>query len=467
MEVRIVYGPPGTGKTSTLLTLLEKEVETVDINKIAYVSYTKEGAQQGLYRAAEKLQLQIEDLPYFRTLHSMAFRTLGLKRADVISKDDYKFFSDAIGYKFTGYYTEDFHHNDDKYLFLEILQRNNPNMVKHYLYDIDMQIWRFIAHNYKRFKHKFNIVDYTDMIEQFVKRNEPIPVDVAFIDEAQDLTTLQWKMVLVAFRNCKRLYIAGDDDQAIYEWSGADVQYFLRLDGYSQVLHRSYRLPRNILLLSKKITEQISERIEKPYQGTHDAGGIYRIKSMRELPLNDGSSWMILSRNRCFLKPIIDYFREEGYIYTYKRKDSVRKIYIEAIYSYERARNKPNKREMLQSEYEAFLKRKDYTKAWYEVFNWSIEEITYYRNLFARIGRGGTHNDFISYIWIDTIHSVKGGEADNVVLLTDITKQVLRNLQENPDSEHRVFYVGTTRAKHNLYIMDPQERYEYPLINLL
>ena len=55
-----------------------------------------------------------------------------------------------------------------------------------------------------------------------------------------------------------------------------------------------------------------------------------------------------------------------------------------------------------------------------------------------------------------TIHQAKGGECDNVVVLTDIGKIVYKSYTKNPDDEHRVFYVAVTRAKENLYIVDPQ-----------
>ena len=46
------------------------------------------------------------------------------------------------------------------------------------------------------------------------------------VDEAQDLTPLQWDMVVKIAKGVDRVYIAGDDDQAIYEWNGADVKHF-------------------------------------------------------------------------------------------------------------------------------------------------------------------------------------------------------------------------------------------------
>ena len=58
-------------------------------------------------------------------------------------------------------------------------------------------------------------------------------------------------------------------------------------------------------------------------------------------------------------------------------------------------------------------------------------------------------------VHIDTIHGAKGGEADNVVLLTDLTRATEEGYEKRPDAETRVFYVGATRAKKNLYVIAP------------
>jgi len=60
-------------------------------------------------------------------------------------------------------------------------------------------------------------------------------------------------------------------------------------------------------------------------------------------------------------------------------------------------------------------------------------------------------------ITASTIHGSKGGEADNVVLLTDLSPSAESEMHINPDDMHRVFYVGVTRAKQNLYIVDPDD----------
>ena len=65
-----------------------------------------------------------------------------------------------------------------------------------------MNMTNFVSHNYAKFKTENNKFDFTDIIEMYIKNSAPLPVKVAIIDEAQDLTTLQWKMIEKAFSNC-------------------------------------------------------------------------------------------------------------------------------------------------------------------------------------------------------------------------------------------------------------------------
>jgi hypothetical protein len=68
-----------------------------------------------------------------------------------------------------------------------------------------------------------------------------------------------------------------------------------------------------------------------------------------------------------------------------------------------------------------------------------------------------------SRIRIETIHGVKGAEADHVVLCTDISSRTKETLEQTPDHEHRVFYVGATRARESLHILAPQTALAYAI----
>lgn len=460
MDIEITFGPPGTGKTSYLLQVLEREMRSHGTEEIAYVSFTKEGANQGRRRAFSELSVDEESVPYFRTLHSIAFRSLRMRRSQVISKRDYRLFSDKMGMKFTGYYTEDFRHNDDLYLFFNILHRNNPRTASNYLYVLDIDILRHVTRNYREFKEYYRIYDYTDMIELFNKENRALPVKVAIIDEAQDLTTLQWNMIWVAFRDCERVYIAGDDDQAIYEWSGADVNYFLGLDGSVNILRKSYRLPKNILEFSKRITRLIGHRVDKDYEGLDEMGEVTEVNSLEEIEITEDEAWLFLSRNRYFLEFVKVFIKNKGLLYTNRGKLSIDHKEVEAIKLFERVRKtrEMSKADETSLRYHRVRPDFDLGLPWYDNFDWDTGRINYYRDIIANRTDLGRCN-----IRIDTIHSVKGGEADNVVVLLDITRQVYLNTIHNPDSEHRVFYVACTRAKKRLFVVHGDYRYQYQI----
>jgi superfamily I DNA/RNA helicase len=66
-------------------------------------------------------------------------------------------------------------------------------------------------------------------------------------------------------------------------------------------------------------------------------------------------------------------------------------------------------------------------------------------------------------IHLDTIHGVKGGEADHVAVLTDMSARTFAAYGRDPDNEHRVFYVGLTRARQTLHIIEPQTANHYVL----
>ena len=92
------------------------------------------------------------------------------------------------------------------------------------------------------------------------------------------------------------------------------------------------------------------------------------------------------------------------------------------------------------------------TDRWVDVFTVDPEECLYIREMLR-------HEEELSKdarIKLSTIHSAKGGEATNVLLILDNTKTIREATDksfEKEDEENRVWYVGVTRTSQNLYIM--------------
>ena len=73
---------------------------------------------------------------------------------------------------------------------------------------------KHIHDNFLKYKKNYKLYDFNDIINNVLNR---VPdFDVVFIDEAQDLSPLQWKLYDKLKEKSKDVYLAGDDDQAIF-----------------------------------------------------------------------------------------------------------------------------------------------------------------------------------------------------------------------------------------------------------
>ena len=71
-----------------------------------------------------------------------------------------------------------------------------------------------------------------------------------FIDEAQDLSPLQWKLYDKLKEKAEHIYLAGDDDQAIFAWAGADVKRFINEPAQEKTLRYSRRVSQAVQMQS-------------------------------------------------------------------------------------------------------------------------------------------------------------------------------------------------------------------------
>ena len=138
------------------------------------------------------------------------------------------------------------------------------------------------------------IYSFADMINKFIKEGTPPPLKVLVVDEAQDLAELNWQLVDKLTENVDITYIAGDDDQAIYEWNGAKPQRFVDYQGDKIILNQSFRIPKKVHEVAEVISKRIKVREEKEYKPRKEEGSVTEISSVNLLPLEKGE-WLVLA----------------------------------------------------------------------------------------------------------------------------------------------------------------------------
>ena len=84
--IRKILGPPGTGKTTKLLKYVKTFLRLgTPIDKIGYFAFTTKAANEAIDRMLSAYpRYQRIHLQHFRTLHSLAFNQLGIKKAQVM-----------------------------------------------------------------------------------------------------------------------------------------------------------------------------------------------------------------------------------------------------------------------------------------------------------------------------------------------------------------------------------------------
>ena len=489
----IVLGPPGTGKTHTLLEQVEKYLKNTDPDKIGYFAFTKKAANEAKARAMDKFNYTEDDLPYFRTLHSLAFRKLGINKDQVMQKRHYEdlgrklnLFLDYNEYdeEETGIFTT----KSDYLRLIHLAKLRNITLEQQiklgeHNTEVDYDTLVHLEQKIKDYKKLHNLIDYNDMILDFNKSDKTPKFDVVFIDEAQDLSLMQWDMAKTIWNKTEDTFIAGDDDQAIFRWAGADVDSFITQTGKLLNLTQSRRIPRAIHDFALGIIKRVSKRRYKEWGPRDYQGSLNFHDDIKGLNMSSGE-WLILTRTRHMLEDVEEEMKERGWYFENRFKKLPEKDAAEAAAEWEAGRKgqplnyKQIERiySFMSSNHAEKIKLKGMTKeglhdisalkkdyglktdtVWYKAF----DDLGFRRKNYIRsMRRNGENLKNKPRIQLSTIHSVKGGERNNVVLLTDLTHNTNKSYLKNPDDETRLFYVGATRTKENLHIIRPKDDYK-------
>ena len=148
--------------------------------------------------------------------------------------------------------------------------------------------------------------DFTGLLELALVEGSDRALDLLAVDEAQDLTPLEWALVDRWRRHAERFLVVGDPDQAIYGWAGAAGEQLVRWlrDGRpARRLSQSWRVPRACHRLARAVIADVQDRVDAPYAPADRDGSIESLVPeeawLVAAQVQDaGGSVLVLSRTR-------------------------------------------------------------------------------------------------------------------------------------------------------------------------
>ncbi len=562
-----LFGGPGSGKTTALLDRVDEMLEAgVDVRDILVVSYTRAAAAEIRERLADRLDRSPKSLKgNVCTMHAKAYELLNLSRGDVVGEEHKKEFCEDYGLEFEGEYDTNRRRSarsttlGNKIIATsQWLQRTRRDVAD--WYDVPFQ-WNVeevrlppeedpnsqtgnkytptwpsdddrvdipeAIRAWRAYKGEKGVVGFADMLERVNQRSLLPRVNHLVIDEFQDITTLQHEVYDEWKPHMETVLIAGDDDQVVYAWQGADPALLLEADPDDDVvLPNSYRLPSNVLNVVNREIHHITERQEKDLKPRKDGGSVEAVRSPSMLDLTrnvrdtieqtDDDTVMVLFRARYQLFQFMEEFTSLGIPYT---SLTDMRMWTDRLEGYVRAIEQFDDEEpmtglearrlaeMLADSafgtgerddlFDALDERKEQEDARLEDFTVEPDFVKEYApftpgpasaaDMLTRTSNfqersvqayfKGPYQGMVSdRVRVGTIHSAKGREADHVFVCTDLTEKVVEQMAASvndgavpsgvtfqkgtdpvpvlTDNERRVFYVGMSRARERLVLLE-------------
>lgn len=502
MKTMKIYGPPGTGKTTTLISTLKKLLERgYHPSEIAFLTHTKAAAEE----ARDRIALEFtgydlkKDFKWFRTFHSACCGVLGISGNEIVGYNDLKKFSAESDWTVKGSMTMEMAVDETAGVRSHDIIINARSMASNMMLDIEDVIQflpddpalasrhAFLA-DYDEFKESIGKKDFVDMLE--MAEGKALPVKVILADECQDNSDRQWSLLHGFAANCDYLYIAGDDDQAIYEFMGSSKNGFLEHPHDREtILHTSYRCAEEIGKASDSIIRRVETRQEKQIIWRDTPGSVERSGlDITDLPwreyMDGDQSIMVLFRHQKQCYTFGYKLQDLGIPYTVRGKSPVIGEEAELIKLYLRMKHEGATATAAQigkimrkagdtkaasdanktaENAQSLLAAEDVPSKVWDTDDWPRMFGKYDRDrkrlnqLRSMINEHGL--DIIGKtpkIDVSTYHGSKGREADVVVLNTDVYKRTWDEQERSPDVETRLAYVGLTRARDRAIILNPR-----------
>lgn len=351
----LLLAVPGSGKTTVLTARIAYCLSVLHISpaRILTLTFSRETAadMQRRYTALFSAFPQVR----FSTIHSFCYRVLHLyakqyrRRLPTLLAGEnaavkYRILRDAVR-KATGRYPAE----DQLEEIEQEIGRIKNRMLSPQQSESGIEAFEDIYQTYAAACKEGRFMDFDDMLVlcwDIFRRCPDIlnrvqdQYDAVCVDEAQDTSLLQHRIIALLVQKGAMLFMVGDEDQSIYSFRGASPEELLR---FSELYHdaavfkmeANYRSEKEIVVLADRFIAQNQMRYEKHmYCGTDrnakgaveivrlaDCCGQYgRIAARLKEGMGKGKQ-AVLYRNNESAVPLIDLLLREKIAYTCREQE--------------------------------------------------------------------------------------------------------------------------------------------------
>jgi DNA helicase-2/ATP-dependent DNA helicase PcrA len=294
----LVLAGAGTGKTRVVIARIAHLVrQGVRPSRILAVTFTNKAAREMLARARPLCGRDGPEKPEISTIHSLCVRILrrhaaavGLpERFAIVDRGEQETTARAV--------LKELRVPDTVLRPADLLDRVSRWKSRAVRADAAMDAidadaddsWTLAAAGYRRYQQALRTagaVDFDDLLllvddlftgDDRARRAEAGRFDHLLVDEYQDTSGIQERIVGALARDHRSLCVVGDDDQSIYAWRGAEISHILdfqkRWPGAKVVrLEENYRSTPEILRAANLLIERNSRRHGKTLYTNAPAG---------------------------------------------------------------------------------------------------------------------------------------------------------------------------------------------------
>lgn len=400
----LVLAGPGAGKTTMLLHRIRNLSKIIDPAHILTITFSKNQAidMEERYDGKETNFMTIHAFCYLIIRNYLKKNNKSLR---LLETDDLYSKYDLIRNIYYRLNNKKITNEDLKEFFKDISYMKNAMLNENYLKNSKVKECIKIYRAYENFKIKNFYIDFDDMqvialklIENDKNLLNSIRNKYRYIqvDEGQDTSLIQFKIIEKIAAPNNNLMIVADDDQSIYSFRASDISYLLNFkniypESKTLILNENHRSGKNIVDISSRFIDKNNFRYKKDLYTNNTFDSNITIKSFKNVydqykfirkNITTDDKCAILFRNNIQALNIISFFMDDGIGFSLKISDPyfLESKIIEDFFDIIEFSNDFSKTEIFKEVYYkigTFLSKDDIVKLEFKPINQNIFDFYY------------------------------------------------------------------------------------------